>query len=113
MLTVAEPYLEKNMHPTVIIRGFFKARDDAIEALDKLAIKVDISKREELLSIIRSCLSTKFVSRWMDLMCDLALDSVSAVVHQDGNRKEIDIKRYVKIEKVSTSCHPSFLLDDR
>lgn len=112
MLTVAEPYLEKNMHPTVIIRGFFKARDDAIEALDKLAIKVDISKREELLSIIRSCLSTKFVSRWMDLMCDLALDSVSAVVHQDGSRKEIDIKRYVKIEKVSTSCHPS-LLDNR
>jgi T-complex protein 1 subunit gamma len=100
MLTVAEPYLERNMHPTIIIRGFFKARDDALEALDKLAIKVDISKREELLSIVRSCLSTKFVSRWMDLMCNLALDSVSTVVTLDGNRKEIDIKRYVKIEKI-------------
>lgn len=100
MLTVAEPYLERNMHPTIIIRGFFRARDDALEALDKLAIKVDVTKREELLNIVKSCLSTKFVSRWMDLMCNLALDSVSTVVTQDGNRKEIDIKRYVKIEKV-------------
>lgn len=99
---MAEPYLERNMHPTVIIRGFFKARDDALEALDKLAIIVDISKREEVLNIIKSCLSTKFVSRWIDLMCNLALESVSTIVTQDGNRKEIDIKRYIKVEKVTS-----------
>jgi len=100
MLTVAEPYLERNMHPTIIIRGFFKARDDALEALDKLALKVDISKSEEVINIIKSCLSTKFVSRWMDLMCNLAYEAVSTILVQDGNHKEIDIKRYVKVEKV-------------
>lgn len=88
------------MHPTIIIRGFFKARDDALEALDKLALKVDISKSEEVINIIKSCLSTKFVSRWMDLMCNLAYEAVSTILVQDGNHKEIDIKRYVKVEKV-------------
>ncbi len=34
-------------------------------------------------------------------MCNLALDSVSLIVTQDTGRKEIDIKRYIKIEKVS------------
>jgi T-complex protein 1 subunit gamma len=100
MLTVAEPYLVKNQHPTVIIRGFFKALDDALEVLDKIAGKVDITKKEELLKIIESCIGTKFVRRWSSLMCNLALDAVSTVVTQDGNRKDIDIKRYVKVEKI-------------
>jgi len=100
MLTVAEPYLEKEMHPTVIIRGFFKALEDAMECLSRVAAKVDTTKREELLKVIQSCIGTKFTSRWSSLMCDLALEAVSTVVVEDGDRKDIDIKRYVKVEKI-------------
>ncbi len=61
---------------------------------------------DELLGVVRSCLATKFVSRWSTLMCNLALDSVSLIVTQDTGRKEIDIKRYIKIEKVTyTGTH--------
>ncbi len=45
VLSVAEPYLERNMHPTVIIRAFLRARDDALDVLDKIALKVDVAKR--------------------------------------------------------------------
>ena len=100
MLTVAEPYLEKEMHPTVIIRGFFKALEDALDCLAKISLKVDTTKRDELLKIIQSCIGTKFTSRWSSLMCNLALDAVATVVVEDGDRKDIDIKRYVKVEKV-------------
>jgi len=100
MLTVAESYLEKEMHPTVIIRGFFRALEDSLDTLGKIALKVDTSKREELLKIIQSCIGTKFTSRWSSLMCNLALDAVSTVVVEDGDRKDIDIKRYVKVEKI-------------
>ena len=100
MLTVAEPYLEKEMHPTVIIRGFFKALEDALDCLSKISLKVDTTKRDELLKIIQSCIGTKFTSRWSSLMCNLALDAVATVVVEDGDRKDIDIKRYVKVEKV-------------
>lgn len=34
------------------------------------------------------------------VMIDLALDAVSTVAMEDGGRKEIDIKRYAKIEKI-------------
>lgn len=100
MLAVAEPFLEKNIHPTVIIRGYFRALEDAIGILDKMATKVDGNKREELLKVVRSCIGTKFVSRWGDLMCGLALDAVQTVVLEEDGKKEIDIKRYAKVEKI-------------
>jgi hypothetical protein len=31
MLHVAEPFLERNLHPTVIVRGFRRALEDAIK----------------------------------------------------------------------------------
>ena len=32
LLHVAEPFLEKNLHPTVIVRGFLRALEDGIKA---------------------------------------------------------------------------------
>jgi len=100
MLQVAEPFLEKQIHPTVIIRGFFRALADATEFLDKFSGKLDPTNRNELLKVVRSCLSTKFVSRWGDLMCNLALDAVQTVSLEQNGRKEVDIKRYAKVEKI-------------
>eukprot|EP00966_Prymnesium_polylepis_P271455 6271851-Prymnesium_polylepis.1 len=34
------------------------------------------------------------------VMIDLALDAVATVTIDDGGRKDIDIKRYAKIEKI-------------
>jgi len=99
-LQVAEPFLEKQIHPTVVIRGFFHALADAAEFLDKFSVKLDPNNRNDLLKVVRSCLSTKFVSRWGDLMCNLALDAVQTVSLEQNGRKEVDIKRYAKVEKI-------------
>ena len=37
----------------------------------------------------------------MDLACQIALDATATVAMEENGRKEIDIKRYAKIEKVS------------
>lgn len=61
---------------------------------------VDINDRSQLLSIIKSCLGTKFLNRWSDLACQIALDAVSTVSMEENGQREIDIKRYAKVEKV-------------
>lgn len=38
----------------------------------------------------------------MDLACNIALDATTTVMVEENNRKEIDIKRYAKVEKVSS-----------
>lgn len=51
--------------------------------------------------LISSSIGTKFVSRWMDQMCSLALKAVRTVTWEAGNgNTEVDVKRYARVEKV-------------
>ena len=68
MLHVAEPFLERSLHPTVIIRGYVRALEDALKIVDGLAFPIDTSDREQMLKIIASCIGTKFTSRFGTLM---------------------------------------------
>merc|ERR1719247_1549730 len=99
-LNRAEPLLERQIHPTVICNGYLKALDDAVSALDELAMPLDLNNRDMLAKIVESCTGTKFVARFSNLMVDLALTAVQTVVTDDMGRKEIDIKRYAKVEKI-------------
>merc|ERR1719473_1885463 len=51
--------------------------------------------------IVGSAIDTKFVSRWGNLISDLAIQAVQTVCTKTADgRKEIDIKRYAKVEKL-------------
>ena len=108
LLSVAQPFLERNMHPRVIVSAYIRALDSAIAVMDRACLPLDTSDRSAMMALVRSCLGTKFVSRFGDLICNLALDSVLRVTvdtdvdREDGKgkKKEIDIKRYARIEKL-------------
>lgn len=52
-------------------------------------------------TLISSSIATKFVSRWSELMCSLALKAVRTVMFdQSTGRREVDVKRYARIEKI-------------
>ncbi|GLC36676.1 T-complex protein 1 subunit gamma [Pleodorina starrii] len=101
MLQMAEPFLEKNIHPTVIVRGFARALEDSVKIIDKLAFPIDTDDRKQMLNVVNSCIGTKFTHRFGTLMAELALDAVRTVtVDLGGGAKEIDIKNYAKVEKI-------------
>nr|CAD7423527.1 unnamed protein product [Timema monikensis] len=101
MLAVAEPFLEQQIHPTVIIRAYRQALEDAVALLqDSISTPLDITDRKKVLDVIRSCVGTKFIGRWSDLACSIALEAVETVLLEENGRREIDIKRYAKVEKI-------------
>merc|ERR1719188_1239551 len=101
MLGVAEPLLGKNLHPTLIVSGYMRAMDDAIEILKQIAIPVDVNNQEAVREIVRGAIDTKFSSRWGNLISDLAIKATQTVCTKTADgRKEIDIKRYAKVEKL-------------
>lgn len=53
-----------------------------------------------MLALIKTSIGTKFVSRWSDMMCKLALQAIRYVSKDESGAKTIDIKRYAKVEKV-------------
>jgi len=106
ILTVAEPYLQQQIHPTVIIRQFREALEYIIELLEdtrgkpSYSIVLDKDDKETLHKVIKSCVGTKFIGRWSDLAVKIALDAVETVVITENGRTEVDIKRYAKVEKI-------------
>ncbi|XP_005102245.1 T-complex protein 1 subunit gamma [Aplysia californica] len=108
VLSVAEQFIRQQMHPTIIIAAYRQSLEDILEELkNKVAVPVDVTNKEEMMKIVKSCLGTKFISKWMDLACQIALDATSTVVVEENGKKEIDIKRYAKVEKI-----PGGLLED-
>lgn len=74
---------------------------DALEIIDEISLPIDINDDKAMNSLISSSIGTKFVSRWSDLMCSLALNAVRTVTWEAGNgKREVDIKRYARVEKV-------------
>lgn len=108
MLSVAEQFLTQQMHPTVIISAYRLALEDMVDILrEKVSVPVDINDRNEMLKIVKSCVGTKFIRKWSDLACNIALDATATVALEENGRREIDIKRYAKVEKI-----PGGTIDD-
>jgi T-complex protein 1 subunit gamma len=98
---MALPELERNIHPVVIISAFKRALKDALEIIDDISLPIDVNSDRAMFGLISSSIGTKFVSRWSDLMCKLALTAVRTVTWDAGDgKREVDIKRYARVEKV-------------
>ncbi|XP_055330495.1 T-complex protein 1 subunit gamma-like [Paramacrobiotus metropolitanus] len=102
MLTAGEPFLQQQLHPTVIISAYRQALEDIIVLLrsDQISVSLDPNNREEMIKIISTCLGTKMLGNWDKLACELAYQAVKTVSIEENGRREVDIKRYAKIEKV-------------
>lgn len=72
-MVAARPFIEKNIHPTEIVNGYFKALDDAVRILDDIAQEINVDNNAEVMKALQSCIGTKFAFRWGTLISDLSL----------------------------------------
>lgn len=101
ILSKAEALVERT-HPIVIVEAYRHALDDALTCLKELAIPLDLGNHDKLLEIVGSTLGTKFVSRFGSIMPEIAIDAVFRIARdvEGTTRKEIDLKRFARIEKI-------------
>lgn len=97
ILSVLEKPLRDGIHPHVIISGLRRALDDALAHLESIKKPIDNSNDQEMLSIIKAAIGTKFLSKWSDLIAKLALDAVRLICTKEGI---VDLKRQVRIERI-------------
>ncbi|KAG8278119.1 T-complex protein 1 subunit gamma [Homalodisca vitripennis] len=73
---------------------------------------LDVTDKERLTEVVKSCVGTKFIGRWADMACKIALEAVQTVMLEENGRKEIDIKRYARVEKIpGGSIEDSYVLN--
>lgn len=101
LLSASQEFLEQGLHPTLIISAYRKALDDMLIGLkEKIAIPVDSNDEQKLIDVLSSCIGTKFLGQYGAFACKLAIKAVQTVYLEENGHKEIDIKRYARIEKV-------------
>ncbi|KDN38861.1 T-complex protein 1 [Tilletiaria anomala UBC 951] len=101
-------HLERGLHPVVIISAYKKALAEALAIIESISVPVNVDDEKEMLALIKTSIGTKFVSRWSDLMCKLALKAVRTVADIDKSsgssssdpNKVVDLKRFARVEKV-------------
>lgn len=100
MLSVSEPFLLKDIHPTVIVNSYYRALEDALKIAEEVSHPIDIDSDFDLSNIIKCCLGTKFASKWDNLISDLALKAVKTVHNRQSHVFDCDIKKFAKVEKI-------------
>merc|ERR1719471_505871 len=102
VLGISHQFLEEKIHPTVIIQAYRQALEDAVNMIrEVVATPIDLNDKVAVRKVIESCVGTKFISKWSDLACDIAMEAVKTVtIESAGGKREIDIKRYAKVEKI-------------
>uniref|UniRef100_A0A5S6QYG0 T-complex protein 1 subunit gamma n=1 Tax=Trichuris muris TaxID=70415 RepID=A0A5S6QYG0_TRIMR len=101
ILTATEPFLTQGIHPVHIIRALQAALTDVVSHChDKLGKTISINNEDELLHVVRSCVGSNITSSWMKIVVRMGIDAVKLVTVDAPFGKHIDIKRYVRVEKV-------------
>lgn len=69
--------------------------------MDQFSKKVDVSKDDEIKKMLHGTIGTKFINRWFDQFSSIAIEAVRTIAVNNNGRTEIDIKRFLRVEKVS------------
>jgi len=98
LLNRAEELIDKNVHPTIIIDGYRKAAEKALEVLDRIAIRVDPENVETLKKVAETSMAGKLVADSREFLADLAVKAMLEVAEKDGKNWKVDVDD-VRIEK--------------
>ena len=98
LLSRAEELIEKGVHPTIIIDGYRKAAEKALETLEKIGIKVDPNSPVYLKKVAMTSMGSKIVADYKEQLADLAVKAMMGVAEKDGENWKVDVDD-VKVEK--------------
>ena len=103
LLRRAEDLLDQNIHPTVVVSGYRKAAQKAVETLEKNGIPVDLEDRATLKKVAVTAMASKAVGIARDLLADIAIDAVKLIAEQRGDKWVADIDQIQITKKVGKS----------
>jgi thermosome len=98
LLAKAEKLLDQGIHPSVIVEGYKKAAEKALEELEKIALTVEPEDTEKLKHIAVTAMRSKGVSVARDHLAALAVEAIRQIAEvRDGRWKaDVDLVKVLK-----------------
>ncbi|MEM3626545.1 MAG: thermosome subunit beta [Candidatus Bathyarchaeia archaeon] len=98
LLSKAEELIGKNIHPTIIIDGYKKAQEKALEALEKIAIQPGKNAEEYMKRVAMTSMASKLVAEHREYLAELAVKAILEVAEKEDSGYKVDVDD-VKVEK--------------
>ncbi len=103
LLKKAEELLEQNIHPTLLVSGYRKAAQKAIETINKIAEPLDINDRKTLLKVALTSTSSKSVGSAREHLAEISIEAVKQITEVRGDKTIADIDNIQLIKKTGKS----------
>ena len=85
LLKKAGELLEDNIHPSIIVSGYQKASEKALETLEKVSVPVDLDDDETLMKISNTSMRSKAVSSEREHLSRIVIDAIRQIIEKrDG-----------------------------
>jgi thermosome len=111
LLKKAEELLDQNIHPTIVVAGYRKAAQKAVETINKISMQVDIEDRATLKKVAITSMASKAVGSAREHFADIAIDAVRQIVEKRGDKMLADIDNIQVIKKTGKSLLESQLVN--
>lgn len=110
LLKEAEELLNENIHPTLIVSGYRKATQKALEVLDKISLDVDVNDKETLKKVARTAMGSKSVGSAREHFAGIAVDAVGQIAEKRGDKWVVDIDNVQIVKKEGKSLQDTELV---
>jgi thermosome len=110
LLEKAEELLNENIHPTVIVKGYKQAGEEAIKILNEIAVPVDINDTETLRKVALTSMRSKGLGEARDHFASIAVEAVKQITEKRGDRYIADIDNIQLVKKIGKSLLESQLI---
>jgi len=110
LLKKAEELLDKKIHPTLVVKGYKRACDKALELLDKIGVEVDIEDRELLKKITMTSMRAKSINVARDMLADIAIDAIRQIAERRDGEWIVDVDQVQVTKKAGESIFDTRLV---
>src|SRR3989337_2030177 len=103
LLKKAEELLDQNIHPTILVSGYRKAAQKAIEIIGNTPVPVDIEDRKALLKVALTSMGSKAVGSAKEHFAEIAIDAIKQITEKRGDKMLADIDNIQLVKKTGKS----------
>jgi thermosome len=107
----AEDLINKGVHPTVIVEGYIKAADKALETLENIAISVKPEDKAFLKKVAATSMASKLVAANKEQLADIAVGAILSVAQKVGESYLVDLDDIMLEKKPGESMSETRLIE--
>jgi thermosome len=111
LLVKAEELINKGVHPIVIVEGYGRAAEKALETLENIAIRVKPAGKEFLKEVAATSMASKLVSENKEQLAEIAVEAILNVAQKVGDGYTVDLDDITVEKKPGESMSETRLIE--